>query len=78
MGVAGIAGPGIDPESTCSLGQCRLLCAWGKSAAADINQLSSVTRCTPVKTVWLCVSWTLIFLSLCSLIASNYSQSTLA
>lgn len=33
----------------------------------DANQLSSVT-CTPVKTVWLCVSWTLIFLSPCLLI----------
>lgn len=71
MGVAGIAAPGIDPESTCSLGQCRLSCAEG------VNQLSSVTS-APVKTVCLCVSWTLIFLSLCLLIASNYSLSILA
>lgn len=77
MGVAGIAAPGIDPESTCSLRQCGHPCAGSTSAAADVNQLSSVTR-TPVKSVWLCVSWTLIFLSLCLLIASNYNQSTLA
>lgn len=38
MGVAGIAAPGIDPESTYSLGQCRLLGAGGgKSAAADLK-----------------------------------------
>lgn len=56
--------------------QGRLPCAGSESTAGDANQLFSVT-CTPVKTVWLCVSWTLIFLSLCLLISSNYSLFTL-
>lgn len=30
-----------------------------------------------IKAVWLCVSWKLIFLSLCLLISSNYSLFTL-
>lgn len=76
MGVADIAAPGIDLESTCFLRQGRLPCAGSESTAGDANQLSSVT-CTPVKTVWLCVSWTLIFLSLCLLILSNCSLFTL-
>lgn len=71
MGVAGLAAPGIDPESTCSLGQCIFPV---QGARGDGNQLSSVTR-TPVKTVWLCMSWTFVFLSPCLLIASKCSLS---
>lgn len=55
MGVAGIAAPGIDLESTCFLRQGRIPCAGSESTAGDANQLFSVT-CTPVKTVWLCMS----------------------
>lgn len=77
MGVAGIVAPGSDPESACSLGQRGPPCTGSEGAAADVNHLSSVTR-TPVKTVWLRVSSTLIFIPLCLLIASNYSLSTLA
>lgn len=78
MGVAGIAAPGIDPESTYSLGQCRLLGAGGGQERCSGFKISFSVTCTPVKTVWLCVSWTLIFLSLCLLIASDYSLSPLA
>lgn len=76
MGVSGIAAPGIDLESTYFLRLGRLPCAGSKSTAGDVNQLFSVI-CTPVKTVWLCVSWTLIFILLCLLISSNYSPFTL-
>lgn len=59
----GIAAPGIDLESTCFLRRGRLPCAGSESTAGDANQLFSVA-CTPVKTVWPCVSWKLIFLLL--------------